>query len=181
MAAQREKTVYRLDFSFFDAQEAFLNRMAAKGWQLSGVDGNCYQFARCDAGAFHYCVDFVGAMPPAELERYQRSLSEAGCRVVAKRVSRSPQQVLLLERPRDGTPFPQHSDRPERQRAYRDKCITWGISTALLLIIAACAAAPQRHLPFWLPGAALVLTLAAAIPLLGYLLAFLRGRKKGKA
>lgn len=62
-----------------EAEEKWLNQMAADGWAMESFFGGIYQFSACEKGAYTYRVDFGDKLFSIS-EDYRELMQDAGCR-----------------------------------------------------------------------------------------------------
>lgn len=64
-----------------DAEEKWLNQMAAEGWAMKKFFAGIYQFAACEKGAYVYRVDFGDKLFSVSRD-YQELMQDAGIQIV---------------------------------------------------------------------------------------------------
>jgi len=129
------KRVFRYFMGFLDAQEKWINEMAADGWRLVKTSTLFYEFEPCEPGSYEYRVEFVGALSYGRIRDYQGFLSGLGYKVLTKNLNlnisfgkvrwrpfgrgigqivTSPggynKEILIIEKKADGESFDVHSD-----------------------------------------------------------------------
>lgn len=70
-----------------DGQQNWLNKMAQKGYRLTGTTRMGYEFTSCEAGAYHYVVQYVADKSLRELTEYRQYLEEMGYVYYAKNIN----------------------------------------------------------------------------------------------
>ncbi|MBC8535391.1 DUF2812 domain-containing protein [Feifania hominis] len=138
------KKVYRFFGGFLESQQRWLNRMADRGWRLTGVTRLSFTFEPCQAGEYRYAVEFVGEKSNADRLAYRQFLEEFGYRCFDKsinlnysvgkvrvrpwakgagKVATSPgafnREILIVEKRADGEPFALHTTNADRAAYYR--------------------------------------------------------------
>lgn len=64
-----------------EAEEKWLNQMAADGWAMESFFGGIYQFSACEKGAYTYRVDFGDKLFSIS-EDYRELMQDAGIQIV---------------------------------------------------------------------------------------------------
>lgn len=134
------KKCYRYFGGLLQSQERWLNRMAARGWRLTGAGKLSYEFEACAPGEYEYRVEFVAQMDYEKSRDYKAFLKELGYEVFYKNVnlnwsvgkavwrpwgqgagqiSTSPgsfnKELMLVGRRADGLPFELHTTAEDKE------------------------------------------------------------------
>ncbi len=64
-----------------EAEEKWLNQMAADGWAMESFFGGIYQFSACEKGAYTYRVDFGDKLFSIS-EDYRELMQDAGIQII---------------------------------------------------------------------------------------------------
>ncbi len=64
-----------------EAEEKWLNQMAADGWAMESFFGGIYQFSACEKGAYTYRVDFGDKLFSVS-EDYRELMQDAGIQII---------------------------------------------------------------------------------------------------
>ena len=78
------KTVWKFCFDFLEGQEKWLNRMAQRGWRLTGCGRARYTFEPAAPGAYEYAVVYLAGQPSDMVRDYGHYLELRGLRAFAK-------------------------------------------------------------------------------------------------
>jgi hypothetical protein len=132
----------RYFFDFADKQENWLNGMVNRGYRLVNVGKLTYQFEQCESGGYEYRVELVADKSAAEIGDYKRFLEDLGYSVFHKNANinfsfgkarfrasnggfaTSPgsynNELLIVEKSKDGTPFELHTDAEDLVAYFRN-------------------------------------------------------------
>jgi len=138
------KTVFRYFFDFLDGQEKWLNSMAEQGYRLKKCGRMTYTFDECNPNEYEYAVEFIGDKSYSKGKDYRRYLEGLGFRTFTKninlnfsygkikwrpyakgmgQIATSPggfnEELLILEKKRDGKPFELHTDVRDKLDTYK--------------------------------------------------------------
>lgn len=141
---------YRWFGGFLNAQEKWLNKMAAQGYRLTRAGKLAYEFEECAPDAVRYRVEFIGEKSRANAEDYRAFLEEMGYKVFYKNVNLSfsvgkvryrpwaekggrvatkattyNRELLIVEKKNDGSPFELHTSLEDLADYYRRLCAPW--------------------------------------------------------
>jgi len=119
---------------FLNAQEKWLNRMAEKGYRLVRTGTLLHEFEACAPSEYEYRIEFIADKDASYIGDYRRFLEEMGYRTFTKninlnfslgkvrlrpwakgsaKVATNPgnynQELLIIERRKDGKPFKMHT------------------------------------------------------------------------
>lgn len=155
------KTVFRFFFDFIDGQEKWLNSMAEQGYRLKKCGRLIYTFENCHVSEYEYTIEYVGNKAHSKALDYQSHLESMGFRTFTQSInlnrsygkfrwrpyaegagqfSTSPggfnNEILILEKKRDGTPFDLHTDVSDKLMAYKSvrRTYIWGVLALLALM-----------------------------------------------
>ncbi len=151
---------YRFFAGLLQTQEKWLNKMARKGYRLTGTKKLSYEFDRCSPGAYQYKVEYVGLKSRENAETYARFLEDCGYRVFFKNINLNysvgkvvivpwaekggrvvsaattyNRELLIVEKQNDGREFELHSSREDRAaylKSLRRSWIFWFLFLAAL-------------------------------------------------
>ena len=138
------KRVYRFFGGLLTAQEAWLNRMADRGYRLVRTGKLLYEFAECEPGQVQYGLEFIGQKARGSAEEYRTFLEDMGYRVfykninlnlsvgkvrwrpwaeksgqIATNASTFNRELLIVEKHNDGTAFQLHTSCEDRKTYYK--------------------------------------------------------------
>lgn len=153
------KKYYRFFFSFLQAQENWLNRMAQKGYRLTETNLLSYGFEPCKPGEYEYRIEFIGEKSKAESINYSDFLKGLGYDVLYKninlnwttgkikwrpygqgkgQISTFPgtfnRELLIVGKKKDGKPFELHSTNVDKANYFKVLRNAW-LSLALLFLV----------------------------------------------
>ncbi|HBK59972.1 MAG TPA: DUF2812 domain-containing protein [Firmicutes bacterium] len=138
------KREFRYFVGLLDAQEKWIDRMAANGWRLVKTSILCYEFEPCEPGSYEYRVEFVGALSYSRMQDYRDFLLGLGYKVLTKslnlnisfgkirwrpfgkgrgQIATSPggynKEIFIIEKKADGEDFDIHSNYEDAIAYYR--------------------------------------------------------------
>ncbi len=179
----KQKRCIRYFGPFLGAQERWLNRMAEKGYRLTGTGVLGYAFVPCRPGQVRYCVEWVGEKSPESAGDYRAFLEGLGYRVLEKNVNCNlslwklrwrpwaerggrmaaggrtfGREIFLVEKDNDGRDFVLHTALADRRQYLRRVQAPW-LWLALFLAVLGIGYGP----PLWLLSALLPLAPALAL------------------
>ena len=159
-------------------QANWLNKQARAGLRLVQTGKLSYEFEECSPGAYQYCVEYVGHMSLEESQAYKQFLEEMGYRVWYKNINLQwstgkvqyrpwankggriatssttiDKELLIVEKPNDGTPFMLHTTLEDRIRIARLHRDPWLL---MLLIFLVCGLVLQSLAFYIISGLCLV-------------------------
>lgn len=133
------KRVMRFFGGFLQAQENWLNQMAAQGCRLIRTDRLLYEFEQGIPGQVQYRVEWIAHQSAADAEDYRKFLEDLGYRVFYKNINLNysvgkvrwrpwaskggriaascttfNRELLLIEKENDGRPFELHTTYEDR-------------------------------------------------------------------
>lgn len=142
--------VYRYFGGMIKMQEKWLNRQSQAGWRLVRSGKASYEFEACQPGEYQYCVEYVGHQSLSESGAYKQFLEDMGYRVwykninlqwsvgkvqyrpwankggrIATSATTLNKELLIVEKPNDGTPFVLHTTMDDRIRIARRHRDPW--------------------------------------------------------
>lgn len=165
------KTVFRYFFDFLDGQEKWLNNMAEQGYRLKKCGRMTYTFDTCDPNEYEYAVEFIGDQSYSKGKDYRRYLEDLGFRTFTKnmnlnfsygkirwrpytkgmgQIATSPggfnEELLILEKKRDGKPFELHTDVLDKLDTYKTARRAYVWATILMFGLTAITFVPGSSL-----------------------------------
>ncbi len=155
--------VYRL-FLNYEKEEAWLNKMAAKGLHCVDAYLGRYLFEKGAPGAYIYRIELLEYLPGhPEGAAYLEFLAESSVEVVAS----SLRWVYLRKKAADG-PFDLFSDKASRLAHYKRVLQLLGVIAAINLLVGAFYFAPLREQIYFTGVPNFIACALLAIPLIGY-------------
>lgn len=134
---------YRYFGGLLNAQEKWLNKIAAQGYRLVKVGTMLYEFEPCDSRRFQYAVDFIGQENVKTVSDYKKFLEEMGYKVFSKNINVNyslgkvrwrpwakkgariatnsttfNKELLIIEKGSDGKPFELHTTYLDKLQYY---------------------------------------------------------------
>lgn len=154
------KKYYRYFFGFLEAQERWLNKMAAKGYRLIRTEKMLYEFEPCSPDEVQYRVEFIGDKSKREAEDYCYFLQDLGYSIfyknmnlnysigkiryrpwakaggrIATNATTFNRELLIVGKVNDGTTFDLHTTYEDRAKYYQSIRNPW---LYLFLLFALC-------------------------------------------
>ncbi len=155
--------VYRL-FLSYEKEEAWLNKMAAKGLHCVDFFFGRYLFEKGSPGAYVYRIELLQYMPGhPEGAAYLEFLAESGIEVVASSL-----RWVYLRKKREDGPFDLFSDKASRLAHYKRVLQLLGVIAGINLLTGAIHFAPLDEKIYFTGIPNFVVFAILAIPLIGY-------------